>query len=80
MKNFLEKSWENGPAGRKEKKDRAKGGGRNTREELVQWNQMTALRFQTGGGGGLDILGFPSGTKRELRSTWHWNTLADDHR
>ena len=38
--------------GQKVKKDqteRAKGRGRKTRDEIVEWNQMTALRFQTGG-------------------------------
>ena len=30
-------------------KDRVIGLGRRTREEMVKWNQMTALRFQTGG-------------------------------
>ena len=58
-KNFLEKVQENGPAGRKKDKiERVIGLGRRTREEIVKWNQMTALRFQTGGGvgwGGGDI-------------------------
>ena len=41
---------ENGPAGRKKKKtEKVTGLGRRTREEIVKWNQMTALRFQTGG-------------------------------
>ena len=50
-KNFLEKVQENGPTGRK-KKDRTErviGLCRRTREEIVKGNQMTALRFQTGG-------------------------------
>ena len=37
---------------RAEKKDnteRVTGLGRRTREEIVKWNQMTALRFQLGG-------------------------------
>ena len=44
------KSEENGPVGRGEKKDtgRARRESRRTREEIVKWNQMTALRFQTG--------------------------------
>ena len=35
-------------AGKKEDKtERARGLGRRTREEIVKWNQMTALRFLT---------------------------------
>ena len=50
MKDFLKKVQENGPAGRKKKKtERVTGLGRNSREEIVKWNQITALRFQTGG-------------------------------
>ena len=49
-KNFLEKVQENGPAGRnKHKTERVTGLGRRPREEMVKWNQMTVLRFQTGG-------------------------------
>ena len=49
-KNILEKVQENGSAGRKkDKTERVAGLGRRTREEIVKWNQMTALRFQTGG-------------------------------
>ena len=36
----------------KDKTDRVTGLGRRTRKEIAKWNQMTALRFQTGGGGG----------------------------
>ena len=32
-----------------DKTERVTGLGRRTREEIAQWNQMTALRFQTGG-------------------------------
>ena len=32
-----------------DKTERVTGLGRRTREEMVKWNQMTALRFQTGG-------------------------------
>ena len=48
---MLEKVQENGPAGRRKKKDKTEkviGLRRRTREEIVKWNQMTALRFQTG--------------------------------
>ena len=34
-----------------DKTERVTGLGRRTREEIAKWNQMTALRFQTGGGG-----------------------------
>ena len=46
MKNieeFFGKSLEN------DKAERVTGLGRRTREEIAKWNQMTALRFQTGG-------------------------------
>ena len=33
----------------KDKIERVTGLGRKTREEIAKWNQMTALRFQTGG-------------------------------
>ena len=47
---FWEKVQQNGPAGRKkDKTERVIGLGRRTRGEIVKWNQMTALRFQTGG-------------------------------
>ena len=34
---------------KKDKTGRVTGLGRRTREEIVKWNQMTALRFQRGG-------------------------------
>ena len=33
----------------KDKAERVTGLGRKTREEIAKWNQMTTLRFQTGG-------------------------------
>ena len=33
----------------KDKTERVTGLGRRTREEIAKWNQMTALRFLTGG-------------------------------
>ena len=33
----------------KDKTERVTGLGRRTREEIAKWNEMTALRFQTGG-------------------------------
>ena len=36
-------------AERKDKTERVTGLDRKTREEIVKWNQMTALRFHTGG-------------------------------
>ena len=35
----------------REKTERVTGLGRRTREEIVKWNQMTVIRFQTGEGG-----------------------------
>ena len=60
----MEKVQENGSAGRQKKEEkkteRVAGGGRETRQEIVKWNQMTALRFQTEGETS-DIPGLPSG-------------------
>ena len=36
----------------KDKTERVTELGRRTRKEIAKWNQMTALRFQTGGGEG----------------------------
>ena len=47
LKNFLEKVKKNGPAG--SKTERVTDPSRRTRKEIAKWNQMTALRFQTGG-------------------------------
>ena len=47
-----ERNQENGPVGRKKKRrktERAMRVSRRTGVETVKWNQMTALRFQTGG-------------------------------
>ena len=45
-----EKGQENGPlASKEDETERATGVGRRTRDEIAKWNQMTALRFQTGG-------------------------------
>ena len=61
MKNFLKKVQENGPAGRKkDKTERVIALGIKTRQEIVKWNRMTALRFQRGGET-LDIHGLSSG-------------------
>ena len=49
LKNFPEKVQKKGPAGEEDKTERVTGLGRRTREEIAKWNQMTALRFQTGG-------------------------------
>ena len=45
---FLESRQEAGPKAKKEKTEGATGLGRKTREQIERWNQMTALRFQTG--------------------------------
>ena len=46
----MEKSEENGPAvKKKDKTEKVRGLGRRTREVIVKWKKMTALRFQTGG-------------------------------
>ena len=62
MKNFLETVQKKGPAGRKkDETGRVTGLGRRTREEIAKRrNQMTALRFQTGGETS-DIPSLPSG-------------------
>ena len=52
---------------KKDKTERVIGSGRRTREETVKWNQMTALRFQTGGEIS-DILGLPSEASSKRKS------------
>ena len=49
MKNFLEKLRRKGQQAEKDKTERVTGLGRRTREEIAKRDQMTALRFQTGG-------------------------------
>ena len=49
MKNFWKKFRRKGQQAEKDKTERVTGLGRGTREEIAKWNQMTALRFQTGG-------------------------------
>ena len=50
MKNFLEKKFRRkDQQAEKDKTERVTGVGRRTTEETAKWNQMTALRFQTGG-------------------------------
>ena len=46
---------------KKDKTERVTGLGRRTRQQTVEWNQMTALRFQTGGTS--DIPGLHLGQK-----------------
>ena len=41
--------WTSRQKEKRDKTERVIGLGRRTREEIVKWNQMTALRFQTGG-------------------------------
>ena len=48
---------------KKKKTERVRGLCRRTREDMVKWNQMTALRFQEEGETS-DIPGFPSGSLR----------------
>ena len=66
MKNIEEFSGKNSKdwasRQKKEKTERVTGLGRRTREEIAKWNQMTALRFQTGGETS-DIPGLPSGSR-----------------
>ena len=57
----MKKVQENGQAGRKkDKTERVTGLDRRTGEKIAKWNQMTALRFQTGGETS-DIPGLPPG-------------------
>ena len=48
IEEFSGKSLEE-QASRQKKIERVTGPGRRTREETEKWNQVTALRFQTGG-------------------------------
>ena len=65
-KKNLERVQETGPTGThtKKKTERVIGLGRRTRKEIVKWNQMPALRFQTGGETS-DIPDIPLGQKKE---------------
>ena len=45
----------------KDKTERGTGLGGRTREEIAKWNQMTALKFQTGK---TDIPGLPLGREQ----------------
>ena len=49
LKSFLEKVQKNDQQAEKEKTERVIELGRRRREEIAKWNQMTALRFPTGG-------------------------------
>ena len=60
MKKFRRKEQQ----AEKDKIERVTGLGRRTREEIAKWNQMTALRFQTGGETS-DIPDIPLGQKKE---------------
>ena len=46
---------------KKIRQERVTGLGRRTREEIAKWNQMTALRFQTGGRHQISLPGLPWG-------------------
>ena len=46
---FWKKFGRKGQQAEKDKTERVTELGRRTREGIVKWNQMTALRFQTGG-------------------------------
>ena len=49
IEEFSGKSSEERTSRQKKIRERVTGLGRRTREEIAKWNQMTALRFQTGG-------------------------------
>ena len=62
MEKVLEKKSEEWASRQeKDKTDRAMEAGRRRREDIVKWNQMTILRFQTVGKIS-DIPGLPSGS------------------
>ena len=73
MKNIEEFSGKKfrrkGQQAENDKTERVTGLGRRTREEIAKWNQMTALRFQTGGRGGpSDIPGLPLGVNAQIHT------------
>ena len=59
IEEFSGKSFEERASRQKKMRQKVTGLGRRTREEIAKWNQMTALRFQTGETS--DIPGLPSG-------------------
>ena len=75
---FFRKSsrkWTRGQ--RKDKTERATELGRRTREVIVKWNQMAALRFQKGEGGDIRHPRPPLGGNRKgqmslLTETWRY--------
>ena len=74
MKNIEEfsgkKFRKKGQQAENDKTERVTGLGRRTREEIAKWNQMTALRFQTGGKTS-DIPGLPSRVSLKMSATRH---------
>ena len=60
IEEFSGKSLEDPQQAENDKTERVTGLVRRTREAIAKWNQMTALRFQTGGKTS-DIPGLPSG-------------------
>ena len=49
IEEFSGKMRRKGQQAENDTTERVTGLGRRTREEIAKWNQMTALRFQTGG-------------------------------
>ena len=77
MEEFSGKSSEEWTSRQKrDKTEKATRLGRRTPEEIVKWNQMTALRFQVEGEGEgtSDIPSLPSGGY--LSKTWTFNCYA----
>ena len=56
--------WTSGQ--KKDQTERVTGLGRKTREEIVKWNQMTALRFQTDGRHQMSLASFRRGQGKRV--------------
>ena len=60
-----------------DKTERVTGLGRGTRKKIVKWNQMTALRFQTGGRRQTSL----ASTEQPLKlKTWYFQHKTTEHK
>ena len=73
IEEFSGKSLEERASRQKTIRQRVIGLGRRTREEIAKWNQMTALRFQTGRRhltSPASLRGDQKGRNKEGRNPW----------
>ena len=74
MEEFSGKSsGERASMQKKDKTERVIGLGRRTREKIVKWNQMTALRFKTVRRHQTSLASLQGGNKTEVQKYLHIN-------